>query len=274
MSQVSVESAGSPPVLVAPGDGPIQPVSASASLLPVTAADLKQFPGAGAAKELERRRELLERRLGDARMLQALREADFAGPGYDMFERELVRYALDVMQGWLYSGHVFALCAKRGYPLKPSPEELTELRENRRLRACLSNATVGYTMPDFKERALRGGEWNVAGGAAIPTYLMGATLFHFPNRYREWQKGERNWRRSKLAAQPVRPGSGANPAAAMDALIDQRFPELTADQRTLVTMDALDCTYAEIAEALGISVRSVEGRLARLRKKYRERRPS
>src|SRR5262249_55469624 len=49
----------------------------------------------------------------DAALLRRLAEAGFAGPEYQLFERELAAYGIAVCEAWLVTGLMFRRCAEK-----------------------------------------------------------------------------------------------------------------------------------------------------------------
>ncbi|MBG0565501.1 hypothetical protein [Actinoplanes aureus] len=223
------------------------------------------------------RQEQLRRRIGDRKLRDALAAEDFTGRRYRRFEEELAAYGLAVLRGWLHSGYIFQLTAARGFPLKPTGQELAELHRNSDLREELANMTVALTLPRFRRQALVDGGWRSDSGASLPTYFMGATLYVFPNQFREYRAYQNRYTRAAHAEgvllQPY--GSPLNDPAAI-ALGGLRVQEELRglDERTaaVVALNLAGYHQEEIAELLSMpSPRTVEGILYRWRTRARQR---
>lgn len=271
MAQAISGPAGAPPVLVAPEDRAVQLGNLPTMVIPVSASDLLELGSTRETKQARHQAKLMERRLADQETIERLRAVGFTGPAWDFYEAGLAEYGTAVMGAWLYTGHVFSVMASRRFYLNPTSHELQRLHEDRCLRESLADVTVVLTLRDFKERALIGGGWQLAGGASVTTYFMGATCYHFPNVFREWRSEEASWSKSvAAAAEPSRSLAGGDPADAMTvhAELREHFAPLKSRDRALLEMHAYGYSHAEIADALGFkSDRAVEGHLYRLRNK-------
>lgn len=229
------------------------------------------------ADEMRRRQASLERRSADQRLRDALAADYFAGPQYRRFEEELTAYGISVLRGWMQSGHIFKLTADRGFHLSPTEDELEELVRDSDAREELANMTVAVTLPQFRERSLVRGGWHVEGGATLTTYFMGATLYVFPNEFRQRRSYTRRYTKAgKAEAVMLEPISNPLCDPAVIALGGLRVAdELRGlDKRTaaMVAAHLVGYGHEEIAEMFDVdSVRAVEGILYRWRTKAKSR---
>ena len=135
------------------------------------------------------------------------------GPRFDQFRDELARYAVSVLSGWMYSGYVFQLAARRGFVLRPTAAELDEIhRDPRALRQELAVMIVAVALLAFREHALVGGGWRANGGASLTTYFLGACLTAFPNEFRKHRSQRQRWQAQDASGQKAA-GSGRLPPA-------------------------------------------------------------
>jgi len=265
------QAAGGQPVVGA-HPGPVQPSAPHADLALPTLNDLFQVP-AQLTDEAQRRQKNLERRLADQQLLQVLADCDFTGPRYRWFEEELAAYAVAVLRGWMYSGHVFTLAKAHGYSMNPTEGELEELFRDDDAREELANMTVAMTLSRFKEQALVKGGWRFEGGASLPTYFMGACLYTFPNQFRARRVQRRRWRSAHyreacLLGPAVNPTSNPAMIVTGDMRVDDAMQRADETTRAILLLTFDGYTQDEIAEALDLaSARAVEGHLYRWRVK-------
>lgn len=228
------------------------------------------------SQEARRLQESIRRRMADKRTVQLLSEEGFEGPRYARFEEELVRYASSVLKGWMHSGYVFKLVAKRGFNLNPNEWELEELVCDSDLRQELADMTVALALPRFRQRALVEGGWRHEGGASITTYFMGACVYEFPNEYRRHRTDERRWRLGRerdeattAEAMTKTPSSETETVGKLGVLEDLRDIDSLRERAVVaLTIDPNGYTQEEIREIVGAeSVKAVEGLLYRWRKK-------
>lgn len=246
---------------------------------PVALADACKGISSADAEDLRRQQESLGRRLQDRRLVEELARRDFAGARYRRYEDELARYGLSVMRGWMYTGAIFALVAKRGYGLQPTERELELLHRDSDARSEIANVTVGKALPRFREQAFVGQGWSFEGGASITTYFMGATLSDFPNEFRRWRAQTTRWRlqdhgdytSNGLHLRTPSDDPADLVAGEMGVLADLERINPRARDIIALTLDGYH--QDEIVELLGeTSVRAVEGVLHRWRTEEKKRR--
>ncbi|MFI6100807.1 hypothetical protein ACIA8G_35105 [Lentzea sp. NPDC051213] len=234
------------------------------------------------AAEVEAAAVSLLRRAKDAILVEQLAAAGFAGPKYEVFEAELVAYALPILRSWLRRGLIFEYCMQRGRPVTVNAMDRAYLAENLEERLGLAGETIARALPVFREHALIQGGWTQEGGASLPTYFVGATLNEFPNVFRKW-RGERDaWRHAHgyglnaddLGGQPFGT-DGEDPG---ESVVSRQFVVDTLSgmpdnlREVAVRMVLGDESQAEAGEAAGLTERAVEGRLHRYRNERARRR--
>lgn len=216
--------------------------------------------------------EAVLRRLNDQQLRDALATEGFAGKNYDRWREDMARYAIAVLNAWIYTGYIFKLCKDRGYGLACDDASWDALRKDKELRNDLAVMTVARTFNPFRERSLITGEWTAEAGASLTTYFMGATLYQFPNTFRAFLKdrGEDLLRRrteDNIDQLRVRSGPLSTEAHALGALAHHdllsQFPPRT---QTILKLRAAGYLEAEIAEIVGdTSEKAIEGVLYRVR---------
>ncbi|MFJ6484529.1 hypothetical protein ACIQK6_31020 [Streptomyces sp. NPDC091682] len=207
----------------------------------------------------------------DQQIFDILARDDFQGPRYDRFVDELVRYSIPVLRGWMYSGFIFTLLAKRGHALQPHDFERELLASDSDLREELAIMTIACALPRFRQRALIEGGWTPVGGASISTYFIGACTYEFANEFRRWRKGEERHRRALQHLQE-HSGDPVSPVRVDDEVLGKMVVQGRLSRikntrtRVAVALTIDDCPQDEIREVLdAASVRVVEGLLHRWR---------
>lgn len=232
---------------------------------------LRGIPSAADAEDARRLEENVQRRAADQQLRDELARNDFSGRQYRRFEEELARYGTAVLRAWMYSGYIFRLAASRGFVLVPSDAEFEELQRDPEVRDDLANMTVAVALPRFRERALIGGGWQYEGGAALPTYFMGACLYVFPNEFRRRRTQNEKWQRlhrNDPALTAPEADHAADPAvqATGNIHVVDRLRDADPRARAVVALTIDGYSQEEITEMLGErSVRAVEGILYRWR---------
>lgn len=267
---------------------PLQPVDSralGAELVPVSVQEiadgLHTADGATPAvlrkivEDARRAQERLLVRLGDAQLLTRLTKAGFKGSEYDKFEGDLIAYALPVLRGWLYTGYVFTLTAKRGWALYPSDLELDRLRSDSDLRNDLAMMTIAQALPFFLERALQNGNWSVEGGANLTTYFTGACARMFPNEFRLHRRESKKLSRLVLQEDHLLDTSTAAPndpsrICIGDQWVIDSLKDLEPKTKAVVELTLAGYEQSEIGEMLDLTERAVEGRLYRFRTAMKE----
>jgi len=232
--------------------------------------------GVEQAQRARRLREGLDRRMADQEMVQFLAAEGFAGHHYDEFVTELVRYAVSVLRGWMYSGYIFKLVAARGFALHPGEVELEALHRDEDQRDQLATMTVALALPRFRRQALVEGGWTFEGGASITTYFMGACAYDFPNEFRKWKASNSRQDRA-IVKQRNTSVETAHPSVESTVLGTERVTGHLAAIKDPKTKAALILTtegysQEEIAELLDeVSARAIEGLMYRWRQKAKQK---
>ncbi|MFE0172328.1 hypothetical protein ACFWZ2_08410 [Streptomyces sp. NPDC059002] len=215
----------------------------------------------------------IDRRAADGRLVALLAKDGFAGPRYDRFQEELVRYGISVLCGWMRSGYIFDLVTQRGFSLSPHERDLEELATDSELRQELAHMTIARALPRFRKDSLVDGGWNIEGGARITTYFMGKCAYYFPNEWRRHRTSEARHRRAvsrekELYQPPVSTCTVAQEVLDNLAVLDELEAIENPRLRAVVALTLDDYSQEEIREIVGIpTVRAVEGLLYRWRTK-------
>lgn len=217
------------------------------------------------------------RRAKDAEMVETLRAQGFAGPQFEEFARELMEYAWPILLGWTHTGEIFRRARRAGCPV-PAHLIVPEWTQDDRYEVvddCLMEA-----LEAFRINALAGRRWSPAKGAALRTYYVGACVLAFRKVYEAWSKQHTAAQRTRtytgvdddpVAAIPDQRVADPCHTAVIHDTIDRILPLLaTPELRKAVAWRGAGCTQEEAASLAGLSVKALEGRLARVRTKVRE----
>jgi hypothetical protein len=211
--------------------------------------------------------ERLERRQADLELRNDLALADFRGPSWNTYAWELARYGYAVMMAWFKTGEIFTQCKAKGCGVGQPP--LSWASDD---RTGLANETVALAVNNFKRQALIEGKWTYTGGATLKTYFIGACVYAFPNPYRKWLT-ERAAVQNLMSIEydvTDRSGRPQDPAEmAITRLHIQEGFDGIPDERTksVVVLQEMGYTYAEIGEILQITTRAVDGLVRRQHKR-------
>lgn len=247
---------------VAPGNPRVAPTTGDEGRERAALADLEAQD-----EKVRRAAESLERRLHDLALVQELRAADFAGPGWLRFVDELARYGHAVLVAWMRNRSIAAECARRSWPIGELPMSWTDDDHT-----DLATDAVVAGIELFRRKALVEGGWTFEGGAGLKTFFVGAAVLSFPTVYRRWcrQREEQSQLRwfgntlemEGLLAYKDDPGE----VLALQHAIRDGLAELRSEQtRKVVVLDAQGYSYAEIAELLATTTGAVAQTLYRHR---------
>ncbi|HEX8093032.1 hypothetical protein [Jatrophihabitans sp.] len=270
------EEAPATPTLPAPASG----LPPYADDLPVP--DAFEINKAVSPDTLER----LRRLEGDAQLVQAMREQGFTGLLYHSFEAELIAYAVEVLQAWMYTGVIFRICAAKGLSMSPpSPEELELFARDKDLREELAWMSVGRAIIKFKQNALIDGGWRPEAGSLLKSYFLGAALYQFRDERKKELRArikndeltallQRLNRSARASANELIDGDAAelllDPGTTVPARasVDAALSRATERERSILKLILDGYTQEEVVEILNeTSVKAVEGVLARWRKR-------
>ena len=230
----------------------------------------RAVPDSKERRRLEEEAEATRRRLADAALVQRLRHDGFNGLEFDNFTNEMAAYALSVMHGWLLSGHIFVLTARRGLGLENGTEFLSTRPET---REELANMTVAVAWRRFHRDSLLGGGWQPEGGANITTYFMGACILEFPNIYRAQLNHDRKAVDDVCEQLPMIPGHYEDPVREVLAIEHavQLLGGGSEREKAILTLVLDGYEYEEIAQMLAeSSPRAVEGVVRRWRQRKKK----
>lgn len=222
--------------------------------------------------------ELTLRRLVDQELRDELAAAGFQGDSYLEWQDMMARYAVSVQAAWMHSGQEFKMLRDRGIRLGISDTQRQVLKSRKQVRLDLAGEVVARTFGPFRERALIDGGWRADGGAGLPTYFMGATLYRFPNVFRSWQSEWDTEHKDSIIdlvevvpEQIVQKRTEMPETSVLDADELERILSLFSKNiRDVLRYRLLGYSLVEIATLTGRTERAVEGILYRARPKLKE----
>lgn len=224
--------------------------------------------------EFETQAERVDRLAGDYLLVTDLGFQQFEGPDYEVFALELAKYGMAVLAAWMRQGLIWERCKARGYgglPILERDFSRDEIEE-------LTGETVAKALDRFRTDVLMTGRWDYRRGASLRTFFVGQCLIRFANVYRRWWGYEQRHGLHSLSASDddvelfVRDRPGGDPAAmAVDrVLVDDAVPRIKDPRlRRAVFLREQQWTQAEIAGALGVTVKTVERMFANQRNRWK-----
>jgi RNA polymerase sigma factor (sigma-70 family) len=244
-----------------------------------------QLPGTGSALDQsvparwvadfdDERARRVDRLAADVDLHLRLALQGFTGKEYEEFRLELARYGLAVMTGWLRNGKIFARMKDKGYGLPSTDETLLDYEAQDEL----ANETVAKALRHFHDDVLLQRKWDPTKGARLTTFFIGQCLMRFANIYRDWLRQEMRSRDLVDAHEAIERNEARTPDTADPqwiALARHRIRRATRgiqDQRLRPVLELLitGATQPEIAQELGLTVKTVERLLANHRHRIKQ----
>jgi DNA-directed RNA polymerase specialized sigma24 family protein len=216
----------------------------------------------------------LRRLAADHAHIERLRADDFEGTRYDVFNATLAMYGEPVMRAWIRRRQIWELTAANGRAVRCPETVRDHLTRDLDDRCELAGETVAYTLEFFRERVLRPGKWSPDGGASLTTYFAGALVAVFPNVFRRWLREYKigkgyaflDFEQLNHLLDP-RIGEGPEDRVIVNDMLRIAVDKATSDvlRRAVAYRAVLDRSYAEIAEAEGMSENAVKQMFYRYR---------
>ncbi|MFI9623156.1 RNA polymerase sigma factor [[Kitasatospora] papulosa] len=212
----------------------------------------------------------------EAVAVEILRRQDFTGPDFNELASRLLGYARPVLLGWLSSGEIFRQARKAGCPVKPFVAR-PDLSRDDRIEIVHSTLLAG--LESFRDNALRAGRWDPAKGASLQTYFVRACVYAFRKVYTDWIRHRVEAEETvSISGQDGDPALAIPDARAADpchtaVVRDQidRALSLLEDPRLRQALGWRSAGYTqeEAADRTGLTIKALEGRLARARSRVR-----
>ncbi len=220
-------------------------------------------------------RELAGRHAKDAEVVGILRTQGFTGPLFNRFAGRLMEYAWPVMLNWTATDEIFRQARLNRCPVPAGlivPWTLDD-----RFEIVADSLLAG--IEGFRNNALAGGRWDPAKGASLKTYYVRACIFAFRTVFATWST-ERTALRNRqtctgldddpVTAIPDQRAPDPCHTAVIHDEVDRMLPLVkTRELRAALAWRGAGCTQEEAAQLAGLTVKALEGRLARVRTKAR-----
>ncbi|MEU5876042.1 hypothetical protein [Spirillospora sp. NPDC047279] len=215
-----------------------------------------------------------QRRAVDQRLIELLREDDFAGDRFNRLAREMVAYGFPIMMKWLNNGEIFAKAQKCRCQFKRHSADLDWTADDR-YQIAIDTLLEGV---ELFRRQLRLNRWDPDKGASLKTFYVGACVCAFCKAYGVWRREQiltdgvvhiayaEDLEAQKVAARPrvVDPEEHA----VVQDLVDRAIKPMDPGLRHVVGLRALGYTQKEAAAEVELTEKAAERRLARYRRKH------
>jgi DNA-directed RNA polymerase specialized sigma24 family protein len=205
---------------------------------------------------------MLERN-SDQEILELLKAEEFSGPVYRAFGERLAHYGLPVIRNWITTGEIFRRSAEMGRPLKRSDTRMSyeDIQD-------LTNETTARGLIRWTS-ALRNEKWEAGRGASLKTYFVGACIQEFPNVYRIWARQNRYQGVLSYDEIPEVADYNTPERQVVEEMVPQELiGDATPFDSEILRMIGHGYSQREIAAALDVTERAVEGRIYRLRRRF------
>lgn len=231
------------------------------------------------AVELEDKEEAARIRLdADVQRFNELVRANFSGPKWDQFCDDLWVYGWAVLDSGLRTGSIFWWCWKANVIVKTDIDQRRVLEYSKEDRDELVFGMISKAIPDFRSKILLKGRWRASKGASLRTFFIGYCLQKLSSGVRLWQRKRDRWlmglgypAASLDLTEELADSYAADPQekVEMTELFDVILRKASPETRLACFLTLQGHTQAEIANELGTTARTVEGQMARLRKRAR-----
>ena len=204
---------------------------------------------------------VVDRLIGDARLLDDLMMRGYAGPEWERFRRALAEYGLQVMRAWCLTGKIRRLCAEKGFGrLPPPPRRLLHDDADE-----IAAETVAVALNHFRENVLIPRLWDPKRGASLRTFFVGSCIYSCSNEFTRWCRENRPLPQG--AEGDLLPARGNQVAAVMLKSVLREREHLAPLDREIVCLATEGYRQQDIAERFGKTQKSVEMRLQRARRR-------
>ena len=207
--------------------------------------------------------------VSDERLYEALLEADFEGPLWGMVETRCAAYALTTFLPNVVSGKVWTQGRQKG--LRGFGKE--SITVDVETANSITDEVITRALVEFRS-VLRSGRWNPDRGTKLTSWFYGQCLFQLPNVYRNHMN--RNDRHmvpldDVLETAMEHHYTNTEQWVGIGQEVDHRLGKITSDQvKSMFVLRAAGFSNREIAERLGVSLRTVENAMLRHRQSRHE----
>lgn len=213
----------------------------------------------------------VDRLAGDVSVYRDLRAAKFVGKEQALFEDALARYGFAVIGAWISNGVMEQKCREK-WQLR-NLRELEGIQLTPRDVEDLTMDTVAAAVEGFRNNVLSKGRWDPKKGAALRTFFIGQCEFQYPDAARRWKRQRRDLlgdsaldeaQLGRLTHSVL--GNAEADVIQADSIAEHLSPVKRDDAKMALVMRSHQYSNSEIAEELGITVKTVEGLLSVARK--------
>jgi RNA polymerase sigma-70 factor (ECF subfamily) len=199
----------------------------------------------------------------DMLLHQHFRERGLTGGVSQMVLNHLLGYGLGYIKGLVRSGGIFAGSRKQGWAVQRQtvpPHDIDDL----------SSEVVWDGFEMFRDRGLIDGRWSPVNGLSLKQYYANACVLTFPNTYRRWQRGRREWVDVQLMdawarVDQLHADRSAEDTVVTQAVLDSLFEHIGHSDSALLELVRGGYTAAEIGELMRLKPHAVEVRISRAR---------
>ena len=208
------------------------------------------------------------RRWPQAQLAEAIVQGKLTSAEHELVSEYFWVYGFKVVKTLLRTGELAKASLTQGQPIMFEFGDQRLLRESEEHRDELAAEVLLRAVPFFFKNVR---SWNPEKGAALTTYFVGSCVMNFANAYRAWAKARnQRWLTAyEMAAIPWLDPSNSHTFTDHVELIEtvkQVFALAKPKQLPILGLLYQGYSQVEVAEQLGITPRSVEGHVYRLRK--------
>lgn len=210
-----------------------------------------------------------QRQERDRHRLMAMQLEAFNGPTWhEKVQPDVWSYALRVLPKKIMTGEIFAMRVRLHQ--KPAedlalPAGGISLDDAEDLASEVALRSIGRFHAQLKANT-----WDLSKDITFRTWFVGLCALRFPGPYRKWLREQRSY--TEVFDPDVEElDTGPEPSSVIYVVEFERYLDQMDDPvtRFMFAMDTVGFTDVEIADATRMTVKAVEGRLARERQKAR-----
>jgi hypothetical protein len=199
----------------------------------------------------------------DLLLHQHFRERGLSGGVSKMVLNQLLGYGLEYVKGLVRSGGIFASSSRQGRGVLRQDVPPHDVED-------LSSEVVWDGFEMFRDRGLLGGKWSPYDGLSLKQYYSNACVLAFPNTYRRWQRGRRDWVDVELldawsTVDQLQADRSAEDTVVTRAVVDSLFKHIGHSDSALLALVRGGYNPAEIGELMRLKPHTVEVRISRAR---------
>jgi hypothetical protein len=199
----------------------------------------------------------------DMLLHQHFRERGLADGVSKMVLNQLLGYGLGYVKGLVWSGGIFASSRRQGRGVRQQTVPPHDVED-------LSSEVVWDGFEMFRDRGLLSGNWSPFDGLSLKQYYANSCVLAFPNTYRKWQRGRRDWEDVELldawsTVDQLHGDRSAEDTVVTQAVLDSLFEHIGHGDGALLELVRGGYSPAEIGELMRLKPHTVEVRISRAR---------